>query len=275
MKRKDLPEIEDSPRLPGWLRDAMTGYLQVVIDLSRPYSVATPLLAGLVRERGDGRIADLASGGGGPWPGLVEELFGELGEYPMVTLTDIQPNRTAATELERLKGVTYRRDPISALDLPFDLDGVRTMFTGLHHFDVAEVRSIFRAAQEARVPFLGGEATHRSIRGILVTILIPLLVMLLMPRVRPRRVLPLVLTYLPPIIPALIWWDGLASTLKSYRADELEAITAEIREPGYTWRVEEHRVRGAPIPVTVVVGRPTRHESFSRQAPAPPHPDGH
>ncbi len=216
------------------------------------------MLAELVRESGQSRVVDLASGGGGPWPELLPDLTKQLGRSPEVVLSDIQPNEAAAAELERLPGVTYRREPVSALQIPRDLAGVRTMFTSLHHFDESGVRSILRSAQEARVPFLAGEATHRSARGILVTLFVPLLVLLLMPRVRPRRFLPLMLTYVPPILPILIWWDGFASTLRTYRAEELRAIIRDIEKPGYAWRVEELPVPRAPIPVTIVVGRPVR-----------------
>lgn len=256
MKRWDLPEIEDWQGLPAWLRDAVTGYLRVAISLSKPYAAAAPVLAELLRESGWNRIVDLASGGGGPWPELVEELASALGEPPTVILTDIQPNQTAATELERLPGVTYLREPVSALEIPPRLEGVRTIFTGLHHFDEEEVRSILRAAQEARIPFLAAEATHRSVRGILTTLFVPLLVLGLMPRVRPRRALPLLLAYLPPIMPLLILWDGFASTMRTYRAEELRSFIRDIEVPGYSWRVEERPVPGAPIPVTLVVGRP-------------------
>lgn len=257
MKRLDLPELEDSPRMPRWLRDAMTGYLGVVIDMGRPYAAAAPALAQLVRDSGSSRIIDLGSGGGGPWPHLVEDLERELGSRPAVLLTDLQPNLTAAAALERIPRVDYRREPLSALAVPTDIDGVRTMFTGLHHFDPGEVQDIFSAAQDARAPFLAAEATHRSVRGVLVTLLVPLFVLFLMPRVRPRRFLPLLLTYLPPLLPVLIWWDGVASTLKTHRAAELRGIAARIRQPGYDWSIDEVRVRGAPIPVTLVVGRPT------------------
>jgi hypothetical protein len=69
---------------------------------------------------------------------------------------------------------------------------------------------------------------------------------------------PLLVTYLPPVLPLLIWWDGLASTLRTHRADELRALTREISEPGYSWRVDEIPVRGVPIPVLQLVGRPER-----------------
>jgi hypothetical protein len=81
-------------------------------------------------------------------------------------------------------------------------------------------------------------------------------VLLLMPRVRPRRLLPLVLTYLPPILPALIWWDGLASTLRTYTPGELKAMAAEVSVDGYDWKVQELKVPGAPIPVLCLLGGP-------------------
>ncbi len=44
---------------------------------------------------------------------------------------------------------------------------------------------------------------------------VPLMVFLLMPWVRPRKLIPLALTYVFPMIPILIWWDGFA--LDNYR----------------------------------------------------------
>lgn len=257
MQRLILPEIEDSACLPGWLRDAMTGYLQVAIGFGKPYVVVVPVLVELIRKSGENRIVDLASGGGGPWPSFHEELKKRLGEYPTVTLTDIQPNLSAAATLERLPQVAYCRRPMSALEISSEHHGVRTLFTGLHHFNEREVQSIFHAAQEARVPFLAAEATHRSFKGILVMLLVPLMVLLLTPWVRPLSLLSLALTYILPVIPILIWWDGFASAMKTYRHEELQSLVSEIAKPGYAWHVEEVEVRGSPIPVTLVVGRPT------------------
>lgn len=256
MRRVDLPEIEDWRGCPAWVRDAMTGYLQAVIEMSRPYAVVAGQLAALLRESKASSVVDLASGGGGPWPSLLDALRYE-GMEPQVMLTDLKPNLRAAEQLEGATGVTYCLESVSALAVPSSLSGVRTMFTGLHHFDRRELGAILRNAQEAGVPFLAAEATHRSPRGILVTFLIPVLVLLLMPRVRPRRLAPLVLTYLPPVLPFLIWWDGLASTLKTYQAEELESLVSEFQEPGYDWSVQEISVPKAPIPITLVVGRPT------------------
>ena len=252
MRRREWQEIEDLPWCPGWVRDAMTGYLQAVIDQARPYDVAAPILRSVLERSGASSVLDLASGGGGPWP----RLRSELGDPISVTLSDIAPSREASVRLSDELAVEYLGEPVSALDPPETGHSVWTMFTGLHHFSPSEVRRIMSVAQRRGVAFCAFEATSPSKRGVAVTLAIPLLVLLVMPRVRPLRFLPLLLTYLPPLLPLLIWWDGLASTLRTYTAEELEALTRDVAVEGYEWRVRELPVPGSPVPVLSLVGGP-------------------
>ena len=128
------------------------------------------------------------------------------------------------------------------------------MFSALHHFERGDVRAILADAQASGVPFAAFEATSRSIRGLLATLIIPIAVLLLMPSVRPRDWRALWLTYLPPLMPLAIWWDGFASTMRTSRVAELEAIIATLPPAPYTWHVEE--IGGGPVPVLAVLGRP-------------------
>lgn len=233
----------------------MTGYLRVVIEQARPYDVAIPVVSELLESASTDQVVDLASGAGGPWHQIFP-LLAEKHPSLRVLLTDLHPNARALAGPDSPDGVEYLIESVSAEEVPGRLGGVRTMFTGLHHFDRGQVRSILSAAQRDRVPFAAFEATQRSVRGVLVTLLIPVLVLFLMPRVQPRRPVALVLTYLPPLLPLLIWWDGFASTLRTHSADELRALVAEIASPDYAWQVEEVSVRGAPIPVLQLTGKP-------------------
>ena len=255
MRRRDLPEIEDQMWCPEWLRNAMTNYLQKVIEVTVPYKAAAPTLSALLVATRASDVLDLASGAGGPWPGLATSLRAS-GVTPNITLTDLKPNRGAVVRFGSEPGFAYLPVSMSALDIGADLPGTRTMFSALHHFDRTEVRTILVAAQRRRVGFVACEATHRSWTGLLTTVLIPLLVLLVMPLVKPRRPIVLLLTYFPPIIPLLIWWDGVASTLRTHSASELRAITDEIAADGYVWRVDELTVSGSPLPMTQVVGTP-------------------
>jgi len=255
VRRLDLPEIEDQPWCPGWLRDALTGYLQVAIEQGTPYDVALPALDALVSATRATGVIDLGSGAGGPWPGLWPKL---RARHPglTLTLTDLAPNANAVERFAGVDGAAYATEGVSALAAPSRPGEVRTMFTALHHFSPEEVKQILLSAQRNRVGFAAFEATHRSAAGLLVTLLVPLLALVLMPRVRPRNWIALLLTYLPPLVPLVVWWDGLASTLRTYSVEEIQAIAAEIAEPGYLWQVEEVRSPGVPLPVLQVIGLP-------------------
>ena len=254
MPRIDLGEIEDQRWCPPWLRDAMTGYLHVVIDQMQVYRSAAPAIAALLRSTDRPTVLDLASGAGGPWPRLLTQISA-AGATTSVTLSDLQPNAAAAIRFRAEPGFQYAHHSVSALDVPATPDGVWTIFSGLHHFSRAQVRNILIAAQRRRIGFGAFEATQRSARGLLVTMFIPLLVLAMMPRVRPRRWGTLLLTYLPPVVPLAIWWDGVSSTLRTHTADELRTLVREIAEPGYTWNVEEVSFSGAPLPVLQLIGR--------------------
>ena len=253
MRRIDLPEIEDSPACPAWLRDAMTGYLQTVTERVEPYAATLPVLRELLGSGSGTRILDLASGSGGPWPGLIDQL-----EDVHVTLSDIAPPRDAVGRFQDHARLQYRPTPVSALNPPNGDFEAWTIFTGLHHFGPDDVMRIMREAQHRGVRFAAFEATSRSAAGVGVTLLIPVLVLAMMPRVRPKKVVPLLLTYLPPILPFLIWWDGFASTLRSYTAAELMDFANQVGDGAYRWSVEELRSPSAPIPVLTLVGRPHR-----------------
>ena len=55
------------------------------------------------------------------------------------------------------------------------------------------------------------------------------------PFVRPLPLWRLVLTYLIPVIPLLVSWDGLISTLRSYTRDELSELCDGLVGPRYRW----------------------------------------
>lgn len=253
--RLQLFEIEDQTWCPEWLRQAMTGYLRTVNSNMKPYAEAAPILVGLMRHSGTHRIVDLCTGAGGPWPELIETVRAAVPSAE-VCCSDLYPNGGVAREFEAIDGLSYRSEPTSATCVPEGLDGVRTLFTALHHFGPDAVVAMLRDAQQAGVPFAAFEVTHRSIKGLLATLIMPIFALALMPQVRPRRVLPLWLSYLPPLVPLAIGWDGTVSTLRTYRAGELRELVEPLQTENYRWTVQE-RPTGTPLPMTCLLGEPT------------------
>ncbi|MCA9680420.1 MAG: hypothetical protein H6708_10675 [Kofleriaceae bacterium] len=249
LPRLHLFEWNDQAWLPEVLRRGETDYLAAVIDWARPFSPVAPELAALVARHG-GRVVDLASGGLGPWRTLRDEVAAAgAGAAPEVTLTDLYPNLAA---FER-SGLPHERGPVDAREVPATLPGIRTMFDALHHHRPADARAILADAHRAGAPIVVAEATSRRVPVILVSlVLIPLLVLVMTPRIRPLSGWRLLFTYLIPILPLLIWWDGIVSCLRTYRPAELEALTAGL--DGYRWQAREVRGRGSIV--TYLIGEP-------------------
>jgi hypothetical protein len=253
--RMHLMEWNDQPWLPELLRRAETDYLSAVIDLADPFAPMAPRLAALCAQTGDDRIVDLCAGGAGPWLRLQPAISEALGRPVRVSLTDRYPNGAAFARAAEATGGALAGEtaPIDARAVPPHLSGVRTMFDALHHFRPEDARAVLADAHRRRQPIVIVEGTRRSAAAVLGMLLAPLFVLLITPRIRPWSWARLALTYLLPIVPLLVLWDGIVSCLRSYRPSELRALTAGL-DDDYTWEVGEHRRRG--MVVTYLIGAP-------------------
>ena len=178
-----------------------------------------------------------------------------LGRPVQVRLTDLHPDGDTWAWLESraARGVAGHPGPVPADAVPEELAGVRTVFDGLHHLPPAVARAVLADASRRGVPLLVAEAVERSALGLLGVLLSPLLVWLVTPFLRPVTLPRLLFTYVAPLIPLLVLWDGVVSVLRSYRPEELLALSAGL--PGnLTWRVDRARPRGPAA--TFLTGTP-------------------
>lgn len=258
MPRLHLMEIEDQPWCPRLLRDGATDYLAEVMRRSRVYDAVAPVLADALQAGGTATIVDLCSGGGGPWASLAPALA-RRGVRVALTLTDLTPNVAALERLAaRLPDARVAHMPIDARRVPASLGGFRTLFTAFHHFEPREARAILRdAAMSEGIGVF--EVTQRSAAALAMVLPSPLVVWLLTPLMRPFRWTRLLFTYLVPLIPLLVLFDGVVSVLRSYTAEELLAMATE-EAPELQWRAGVLRRRVASV--TYLVG--ARRESPDR-----------
>ena len=247
MCRVQLFEFEDQPWLPHELRQAMQSYLATAYQLTPLPKLWAEYLAPLMTHERVNEVVDLASGAAGPVPIVIDELR-RLGFDTEVTLTDQFPN-SAATPLR------YWPEPVDARQIPPVLEGTRTMFASFHHFNPDDARSILHNAFVRRLPICVFEATSRT--AVATAILIPILVLVLTPRIRPLSWMQIVFTYLIPILPLLIFWDGLVSHLRTYSVAELGELTRDLESPDYAWEIGKLHPAGALFGVPYLIGRPT------------------
>ncbi|WP_342374909.1 hypothetical protein NVS55_26760 [Myxococcus stipitatus] len=252
--RLHLFEFIDQDWFPRALRDLATDYLHAVSTRLGLFDGAAGVLARGLASSGSNELLDLGSGGRGPLPRLKRLLAEKHGVDARVLLSDKYPNADAA-EHARREGVTYLERSVDARKVPADLRGMRTLFNALHHFRPDDVRQMLADARDQRLPIAAFETVRRTPAGILSMALVPLLVLLFTPMVRPLTPWRLLLTYVIPVAPLLIFWDGLVSALRVHHPRELRAMTESLSVPGYTWEVGEVTVPGKAA-ISYVLGRP-------------------
>jgi hypothetical protein len=194
-------------------------------------------------------VVDLCSGAGGPWlhwlkKGLIDAS---------VTLTDKFPNASICDHLagSGIAGLTYRKEPVDATEVPSDLTGLRTVFTAFHHFSPERARAILADAVLKHQPIGIFELTSRCPRALLSMFLSPFGVWLLTPWMERIGWRKLLLTYVIPLIPLCVLLDGIASCFRTYSVQELHAMVSNTT---YHWVIGAVRGRGGPI--TYLVGTP-------------------
>ena len=257
MRRRQLVEVEDLAWCPPAVRDGGTDWLAFMANGTNAFVAAAPLIRRTMEAVGTSRILDLCSGGGGPWLTLERELA--KSGPAIVELSDLYPNAAALRDACRRSGgrLHFRSESIDATNVPVDLPGVRTMFNSFHHFPPAAARSILADAIAKRSAIAIFEGVNlRAIGFAAMPLQLPA-ILLLTPFVRPFRWSRLFFTYVVPLIPLLVLFDGTVSFLRLYLQDELRELVATVRgHDTFNWDIGTTMIPGLPVGLTHLVGVP-------------------
>jgi hypothetical protein len=276
MRRIQFIELHEQPWFPSSLRDDVTDAIQFGFNLLRAYTPIVPLLQSVIdstangtndrNEKNDGNgkkdrqsIVDMCSGGGGPWLDLSRNLrCREAGDSAglQIWLTDKYPNLEAFQSVSASSDhhITYYPESVDAMNVPRALKGLRTMFTSFHHFSPEDARAILQNAVDAGESVGIFEITKRAPSTIGVIFVGTLLLFLHTPRIRPFRWSRLLWTYLIPVIPLVLLFDGVVSCLRTYRPQELREMVEKLTGCQYQWEIGE--LAGKRAPVTYLIGYP-------------------
>jgi hypothetical protein len=255
MKRRQLVELEDLPWWPRVWRDLSTDYLAASVGLSKAHDHVAPVLASALRRSGTARVVDLCSGAGGMWPGLLPALRAQ-GVDVRVTLTDKYPNLPALTAVAATTpGLEIEPAPVSALDVPARLGGFRTTFLAFHHFEPRDARAILASAVRARQGIAVVEGISRRPASLALMAVMPLAVWLLTPFIRPFRWSRLFWTYVVPMVPFNVVFDGVVSCLRVYTPDEMLEMGRAV-SGDYEWETGTVPMPGSPIRIPYLIGVP-------------------
>jgi hypothetical protein len=267
MRRIHLIEFHDQPWFPAFLRDYVTDALQFGFNLFKVYGPITSLLQRALDSTGSYSIVDMCSGGGGPWLDLVRKLNSRkpigASSDRRICLTDKYPNLDAFQKVREASAnqITFYPGSVDASAVPRELKGLRTMFTSFHHFLPEEARAILQDVIDAGESIAIFEIPRHAPATIVLTFGFVLALFVGTPWIRPFRWSRLFWTYLIPIVPIVLLFDGVVSCLRTYRPQELREIVAKLSATNYQWEIGERRTGKTPI--TYLIGYPLLNVSIS------------
>jgi hypothetical protein len=205
---------------------------------------------------GERRILDLCSGGAGPIAVILRTLEAE--NFPATAvLTDLYPNPESFRRWEKLSSgrITWRAESVDATAVPRDLSGFRLLCNAFHHFRPAMAKRILADAVESRRGIAIVEVVSKDPAALLSIPIAFLALFLVTPFLRPFRLSRLLFTYVIPLVPLLVLWDGIVSCLRVYSPKEMAELTKAL---DYEWDFGRLAVPKTPMRLSYLIGTPKK-----------------
>lgn len=255
MKRIQAFEIMDLEKCPKVIRDGETSCIYYSINFSPVYAPVYEKIYNALQVTGMQNIIDLCSGTGGCLLSLSKFLKRKDSGIKIIA-TDKFP--CSYGEALNNHGIKYCSESVDATEVPEHLHGMRTLFTSFHHFSPENAQKILQDAVDKGVPIGIFEYTKRSpiyiIKLLMITFILVLIITLF---IRPISLKQLFLTYIVPIIPVVLLFDGIVSCFRSYTLNELKNMVSKLNADNYTWEINEiFSLANMASPITYVIGIP-------------------
>jgi hypothetical protein len=254
LRRLQLFEVLDQAWCPPAVRHGATDYLEAITSRADIYRPIQTEIFRAIEECGAHSVVDLCSGGGGPW--LSPKWRAALSERAPLTvvLTDKFPSDVLSARLGADPFLSCVDFPVDAANVPSELRGFRTIFSSFHHFPDTLARAVLGDAVRGGEGFAMAEVTSRTLRAFAIMLLMPVFAWLLTPSMRPFRWSRLLLTYLIPIVPLVVLWDGIVSCCRTRTPQELLALTSNF--PQYDWQAGYAHDQHSWLAPVYLIGRP-------------------
>lgn len=223
-QRKHYFEFNDSPWVPGFLRESIIEILGKTVINGNIYTAAVPVFTDFCQRSHCTTVLDLCSGSGESTAALMEGLKETGSPVKKCYLSDINPASHALSQQ-----VALNPECLQALDTAIDASDVRNtpehqarlIVAAFHHFKPAEAGSIINDAVNAKKAIFILEPFPRQLKNTLPFFIKSFIPGATNPLRSPKnRLAKALFTYLIPLIPLLGWWDTIISALRMYSEAE-------------------------------------------------------
>ncbi|CAM1501848.1 Fc.00g038320.m01.CDS01 [Cosmosporella sp. VM-42] len=259
LPRMHLFEIDDQPWFPSFLRARVQDALTQAWNSQTPLQKLSParLAASLlINELGPSlpsyTFIDFCAGGGGPTPSIERAINNHLRVQKQApvdfVLTDLHPNIEA---WERVASnnplITYESEGVDASAAPERLvkreDGKKVMRLfnlAFHHFDDPLATDILKDTVETSQGFAIFELQDRYFSSTLTHFIFGIGVIAAAPYYawKWRSPATLIFTWLIPILPFVLIFDGFMSSIRTRTPDEIEALLRSCGADTSEWELK-------------------------------------
>ncbi|KAL9617835.1 MAG: hypothetical protein Q9160_007385 [Pyrenula sp. 1 TL-2023] len=258
-----LFEINDQPWFPQFLREKVQDNLYTAwtfrVPLLQAQSPAQLVSSILFRVLGDSTTSytfvDFAAGAGGPTPVIESELNRQLKaqsrEPVRFVLTDLHPHVKAwKAAAKKSHYLDYVAEPVDAARAPESLHTqtqtqqqqagkklFRIFNLAFHHFDDRLASQIVKDTLRTSDGFGIFELQDRTPTSFFMCFLVGLLFFFITPIFFWRSPLHLIFTYLLPIIPGVLVFDGYISSMRTRSIREIAQMLQQYPEEAKGWTV--------------------------------------
>lgn len=225
-------ELADFDWFPQFLRDGLADFLAFFSVFSGLREKAYREIARMIEETNEDRIVELCAGSGFGGLRMLRRLAALVRRPALkLLLTDLRQSREWP-KIQALGGDSLSSRAVEALQALREEKGVFVMFASLHHLPPREVVELVRTAADCGKSFVSIDYFQRGrLTDLLPLFLGPPLMVLTAPLVFPFSLKRIALTWLIPVLPALLFVDTALTMLRSYRVDELKAMVDAVDLP--------------------------------------------
>jgi hypothetical protein len=239
LPRAHLFEFNDLARTPTALRDTIVETLSRALAWGRMLRGLVTPFREFLAAAGTDEVLDLCAGSAGPARILSTEMARGGAIAPRFFLTDLFPRLEdwQAARAAHPATIEFIAEPVDATQIPPAIaDGrVRAVINAFHHFPPALARAILADAVAGSRGIFIAEGFERNPLRFASFAPAALPALALSPILTRRdRLAKALLTWASPVALLAGTWDGLVSTLRVYREDELRAMVAPLGD-GFRW----------------------------------------
>ncbi len=242
LPRLHLFELHDLDWVPSAISESVVEVLGNVMQWGRIVDAMMPALRTFVARAGCAEVLELCSGSGQCARLLFDRLRQGTGPVPRIVLTDLRPR----VGLWERHDMTFIPHSVDATRVPEEVGRgrPRLMLNAFHHFSPPLARAILADAHRNSAGIFIAENFSRNPLAALSCGLYGIPAALANPVLTSQcRLAKGLLTYVLPLIPLVVVWDGFVSSLRVYTHRELVEMTSDLQD--FEWHYGSFRY--API----------------------------